>query len=157
MVDSLQDIIRIFEQKRPPEVIKEDPVAVLIIEESGITLFSFKFKTNHIDDQLIGAYFSALTSFGNEVFKGSGTIDQIIFHEFTVLMRKVSEFTFCYVFKGESHTALERLENFIFQIKSTQMIWKNLEESVKAKKKLKVTNIIQSIVSGIFIPLSCVK
>ncbi|MFX1516350.1 MAG: hypothetical protein ACFFC6_08575 [Promethearchaeota archaeon] len=153
----MQDIIRIFEQKRPPEVIKEDPVAVLIIEESGITLFSFKFKTNHIDDQLIGAYFSALTSFGNEVFKGSGTIDQIIFHEFTVLMRKVSEFTFCYVFKGESHSALERLENFIFQIKSTQMIWKNLEESVKAKKKLKVTKVIQSIVSGIFVPLSCIK
>lgn len=153
----MQDIKRIFEQKRPPEVIKEEPVAILIIEESGITLFSFKFKTNHIDDQLIGAYLSALSSFGNEVFKGSGAIDQIIFHEFTVLMRKVNKFTFCYVFKGESHIALERLENFIFQVKSTQMIWKDLEESVRAKKKLNVTNVILSIVSGIFVPLSYVK
>lgn len=153
--DSLQDIIRIFEQNKTPEVIKEDPVAILIVEESGITLFSFKFKTNHIDDQLIGAYLSALSSFGNEVFKGSGALDQIVFHEFTVLMRKVDPFTFCYVFKGESYLALERLENFIFQIKSTQLIWSNLKESIKTKKKLNVTTIIQSIVSSIFHPLSC--
>ena len=134
---------------------RRDPVAILIVEESGITLFSCKFKNrDQIDDLLIGAYLSAINSFGNEVFKGSGAIDQIVFHEFTILMRKVYSFTFCYVFKGKSYLALERLESFILQIRNTHLVWNNLMESIKTKRKLKTTPVIQSIVSSIFHPLS---
>ncbi len=132
---------KVFEMnKKTSRMGREDPVAILIVEESGVTPFSYKFKyKDGIDDQLIGAYLSAICSFGNEIFKGSGAIDQIIFHDFAILMRKVNSFTFCYIFQGDSYLALKRLEYFILQVRNTRLVWNNLRESVKTKRKLQLT------------------
>ena len=60
----------------------EEPVMVLIIDRSGLTLYSYSFNLDkHFNEQLIGGYLSALYAFGNEVFsKSTSSIHEIMFH-----------------------------------------------------------------------------
>lgn len=140
--------------KEASEMEEEEPVVILIMEESGLTLFSCKFRAfDQINDQLIGGLLTAINAFGNEIFKGSGIIDHIAYQDYTLIMRLVDSFTFCYVFKGKSHVvALSKLENFIFQVRNTISIWKYLIECAESKQKFKVSRstIMMSILSEVF-------
>ncbi|MFX0172387.1 MAG: hypothetical protein ACFE9L_10730 [Candidatus Hodarchaeota archaeon] len=143
-----------FTIKEASDIEEEEPVAILIMEKSGLTLFSCKFLAfDQINDQLIGGLLTAINAFGNEIFKGSGVIDHIVYQDYTLMMKLVDSFTFCYVFKGKSHvTALSKLENFIFQVRNTLSIWKYLIECTESKQKFKVSRstIMTNILSEVF-------
>ncbi|MFX0050008.1 MAG: hypothetical protein ACFFAJ_15675 [Candidatus Hodarchaeota archaeon] len=140
--------------KEASDMEEEEPVMILIMEESGLTLFSCRFQAfDQINDQLIGGLLTAINAFGNEIFKGSGVIDHIVCQDYTLMMRLVDSFTFCYVFKGKSQvTAVNRLENFVFQVRNTFSIWKYLIECTKSKQKFKIlrSTIMMNILSEVF-------
>ncbi|MFX0185769.1 MAG: hypothetical protein ACFE95_22015 [Candidatus Hodarchaeota archaeon] len=130
-----------FTIKEASDMEEEEPVVILIMEESGLTLFSYKLQAfDQINDQLIGGLLTAINAFGNEIFKGSGVFDHIVYQEYTLIMRMVDLFTFCYAFKGKSHVAaLSKLDNFIFQVRNTISIWKHLIECTESKQRFKVS------------------
>lgn len=110
--------------------VKSEPVALLIIDESGITIFSCKFVNfTNIDDQLIGGFLTAVNAFGNEIFKGSGSLDVIMYQKFSVSMKTIENLTFCYICNGTPD--LNLLEMLAFQIRYNSDLWDHLEFAIK--------------------------
>ncbi|MEA2069658.1 MAG: tetratricopeptide repeat protein [Asgard group archaeon] len=105
---------------------KEEPVLFLVIAEGGITLFSRKFKTNAvIDEMFVGGFLTALNTFMHETFMTGGSIERIKHQEFTLLLKGHESLFFCYVFQGQSYTAVQKLNHIIKKITSLP-VWNKL-------------------------------
>lgn len=130
----------------------ENPIAILIMEKTGVTLFSFKFRNQRvIDDQLMSGFLSALNAFGAEMFSRTGIIEQIMFGEYILVMREIFGFVFCYMFEGTSdYIALRRLELFIQDILSNTSAWEKLHDAKVDRIKLQTSPIFKTIIEGVF-------
>jgi len=122
---SLEESVELMQRKRaikPPKLTNEEPVLLLIIGEGGILLFSYPFSDEvKIEDEIFGGFLSAFTMFSDEVF--SEGLDRVKFGSYTVLMKKLADLSFCYLFKGQTYLAQKKLSNFTenFQ-KNTSMM-----------------------------------
>ncbi len=96
----------------------------------GIPLFTkiFSEKWKH-DDNLLSGFLSAINLLGNEIFDES--IDRIKFKDHIILLKIVDPLSVCYVIKGQSYPAQQRLNEFTQGIKNNQKIWKTLNQSIK--------------------------
>ena len=100
----------------------EDPVMVLIVDRSGLTLYSYSFNLKkHFNEQLIGGYLTALYAFGNEVFTDASPTHEIMFHDYSVIMKLVGPVMFCYVFRGKSHS--KNIDSFINRVRNYYILW----------------------------------
>ncbi|MFQ5980461.1 MAG: tetratricopeptide repeat protein [Candidatus Heimdallarchaeota archaeon] len=119
--------------ERPPE----EPVMLLILAESGLTMFSQTFgDDSQLDDQLVGGFLTAVTGFGAEVFSGSGAIDRIQYQDYTVASKTISSMMFCYMFKGQSYSALQKLDQFMDVIQENSPIWDGLARTLTTGQTL---------------------
>ncbi|MHA2391427.1 MAG: tetratricopeptide repeat protein [Promethearchaeota archaeon] len=135
-----------------PEMIDEKPTLLLIITEGGILIFSYAFTDEwKRDDELFSSFLSAFTSFSNEFF--SKGLDRAKFGDDLILIKSVSHFSVCYLFKGQTYPATQRLMRFIEQIQTTPSIWKNLIKSHKTSQDLNIKDVpfLESIITEIFI------
>ncbi|MHA2175680.1 MAG: hypothetical protein ACXABI_12680 [Candidatus Hodarchaeales archaeon] len=131
---------------------KENPIAILIMEKNGVTLFSYKFQNRRvIEDQLISGFLSALNAFGAEMFCRTGIIDQIMFGEYILAMREIHEFIFCYIFEGSSdYMALRHLESFIHDIMNNSSAWEKLGEARVERIKLQYNPVFDHLIEANF-------
>lgn len=60
--------------------------------------------------RIIGGYLTAINQFGDEIF--SEGLDRAKYGEYTVLMKSVDPFLVCYLFKGQSFLAKQKLAYF---------------------------------------------
>jgi tetratricopeptide (TPR) repeat protein len=121
-LDDLLDLMQGRETGNIPHLVDEEPVLLLIISEGGILLFSYPFSEEvKIEDELFGGFLSAITAFSDEAF--SEELDRVKFGQYTVLMENIAEFSFCYLFKGQTYVAQKKFSNFTenFQ-KNTSMM-----------------------------------
>ncbi|MHA2088083.1 MAG: tetratricopeptide repeat protein, partial [Promethearchaeota archaeon] len=117
-IASLSTIIERMQGKRtldPPEMIDEEPFLLLIIGQDGITYFSHPFMEDWDFDDLFGSFMSAFNKFSSEIFEKS--IDRIKIDENLILIKPVKPFLVCYVIKGQSYPALQKLNRFSDAIK----------------------------------------
>jgi tetratricopeptide (TPR) repeat protein len=136
-------------QERPPE----EPVMLLIMAQSGLTLYSQSFEDDQqMDDQLIGGFLTAVTSFGTEVFSGSGAIDRIQYQEYTVASKILESMMFCYMFKGQSYSAIQKLDHFMDEIQNITPVWKGLGRALQTGQTLDEPEEIKlgEMITGIF-------
>jgi hypothetical protein len=131
---------------------KEEPIAILIMEKSGLTLFSYEFKkANLIEDQMISGFLTALNAFGTAMFSESGIIDQITFKEYILLMREVQTYIFCYIFKGTTFSSsLRRLESFIYNVTNIDRLWNELNQATDLKVKIYDSMLMHELIHEIF-------
>ncbi|MFW9915126.1 MAG: tetratricopeptide repeat protein, partial [Candidatus Thorarchaeota archaeon] len=137
--------------ERPPE----EPVMLLIMAQSGLTLYSQSFEEDQqMDDQLIGGFLTAVTSFGTEVFSGSGAIDRIQYQEYTVASKILESMMFCYMFKGQSYSALQKLDQFMEEIQTISPVWGGLTRALRTGQTLDEPEEMQlgEMITGIFQP-----
>lgn len=123
-----ETIDRIQEKKQIdiPELINEDPLVLLIITEGGALMFSYPFTEEwKSNNDIFGNFLSAFTSFSNEFF--SRELDRARFGDFTVLMKSVPNFIICYVFKGQSYQAQQKLSRFAEKLQENDPIRKILD------------------------------
>jgi tetratricopeptide (TPR) repeat protein len=131
----------------------EEPVILMILSESGLSIFSKDFKSAvDLDDQLIGGFLTAINAFGKEIFSGSEIIDRIMYKDFVVSLRALESLLFCYVFKGNSYYAVKKLESFASRTKDQEKIWSSLVESTETGELIKENqvNILNNLISEIF-------
>ncbi|MFW9941539.1 MAG: tetratricopeptide repeat protein [Candidatus Thorarchaeota archaeon] len=136
----------------PSESTDEQPVLLLILAEGGILLFSYPFTDKwKQDDDLFGSFLSAFTSFSDEFF--SKGLDRAKFGEETILMQSVSSFSVCYLFKGQTYSAKQKLDNFIQNIQKSSSIWETLEKNNKLSQVVNLNDIpqLENLVTGIFL------
>jgi len=136
----------------PDEVQEEESVVILIISEGGIPIFSQSFEEGwSFQDHLFGGFLSAVNSFSDEMF--SQGLDRAIFGEYTIIMNAVSPFIVCYLFKGQSFLAQQRIKHFIDTIQNNKKIWEPIKKYYQANRLVQEKDIpsLDSLVNEIFI------
>jgi tetratricopeptide (TPR) repeat protein len=148
---SVEDLIENREIKKT-EVVKEQPILLLIIIEGGVLLLSYPFtdewKSN--DDQF-GSFLTAFMSFSNEFFADG--LERAKFGEYTVLMENFSKFSICYLYKGQTYPAKKKIEHFIERLQNSPSIMKTLDKFYETSQVIEVDNFpfLEGFITEIFI------
>ncbi|MFX0027868.1 MAG: hypothetical protein ACFE8B_01545 [Candidatus Hermodarchaeota archaeon] len=103
------------------------------MDSSGVTYFNHLFIANWDYSDLFSSFMSAFNTFSSEIF--SNSIDRIKVKENTILINTVESFLVCYVIKGQSYPALQKLTKFSEAIRENLEIWQALNNSVKTRVK----------------------
>jgi tetratricopeptide (TPR) repeat protein len=114
----------------------EKPIMLLIVGKSGLSLFSQIFSETDINDQLLGGFLSAINSFGSEVFENTETLDRIMYQDHTLALKPLESLMFTYIFKGESYSALQKLDKFTGTVQSSTIAWTGLTRTLETGKTL---------------------
>jgi len=134
-----------------PEVSVEEPILLLIMDNSGVSYFNHSFIGDWDFDDLFSSFMSAFNTFSGEIF--SRSIDRIKIGENTILINPVEPFLACYVIKGQSYPAQQKLTRFSDAIKASPEIWEALNRAVKTSEMLDLDNpsSLGSTVNEIFV------
>ncbi len=129
----LEDFISKMINKKPEErvILPEKPAIVLLLDNSGISLFIKKFEHGaNFKDDLIGGLISAIYTLSENVFSTHGSIQRIKHDEFTIILKQIDSLLFCYAFYGQSYSALQTLDKFIDALKGSKTTWKSLKREI---------------------------
>jgi tetratricopeptide (TPR) repeat protein len=133
------------------ELMKEDPMLLLVMNEGGVLLFSYPFTDEwKRDNELLGSFMSAFTSFSDEFF--SEELDRIKFGQYTVLMKPIPNFSICYVFKGQSYLAKQKLTHFTKRIQNNSIITQTLNKFNQTSQVIEIKDFpfLEAFITEIF-------
>ena len=135
----------------PPDLINEEPILLLIMGQDGVSYFNHSFVDNWNFDDIFSSFMSAFNSFSSEIFAKS--IDRIKIDENVILIIPVDIFLVCYVIKGQSYPALQKLTRFSDAIKWNTEISEALKRSATTGEELDLNNppSLGEVVNEIFI------
>jgi tetratricopeptide (TPR) repeat protein len=139
----------------PDEIKEEESVVILIISRGGTPIFSQSFEEGwSFQDHLFGGFLSAINSFSGEMF--SQGLDRAIFGEYTILMNAVSPFIVCYLFKGQSFFAQQRMKQFIDTLQNDKKILETIKKYYEAHRFIQETDVpsLDHLVNEVFIERS---
>ena len=135
-----------------PELSNEEPILLLIISEGGIPFFSHLFeKEMELESHLLGGFLTTIDYFIKETF--SEGLNRASFGEHTLIMEAISPFLICYIYKGASYYALQRVKSFIEKIQNNKKVWEILEKFYQSNRIIQKEDIpsLNMMVSKIFI------
>lgn len=156
---SLEETILRMVKKRavePPKFMEEEPVLLLIVAEGGIPLFSQNFsQETKFNDLLVGGFLTAINLFMQEAFATEGSIERIKHQDYTLVLQFKETLRFCYVFKGPSYGAKNKLSNFVQQLEMPSKSKIVLALIDKSSQKLKQTYkfALETLAKQIFLPV----
>ena len=133
-----------------PEISKEEPILFMIIDEAGNSKYTRRFSQNRmLNETLIGVFLSAINSFSKSAFSSSQPIERIKHQEYTIILKHVRSYLFCYVFKGSSYYAVQKIDKLEQKLKSADKIW-NLFDTYQLKaipeNETEITDFIDKII-----------
>lgn len=134
-----------------PAAVHDEPIQFMLMSaHGGFCIVSKEFQTSFkVDESLVSGFLSAITSFSDEVF--SMPLDRIKVGDYILLFRAIMPFLFCYVFKGESYTALKKVDQIIELLRDDHTIWNSLEQTVESGLlDDRVTEAVGEIVGEVF-------
>ncbi|MFX0001633.1 MAG: tetratricopeptide repeat protein, partial [Candidatus Hermodarchaeota archaeon] len=137
---------------KAPELSDEEPVLLLIVSEGGTPFFSQSFiEDKSFEDHLFGGFFTAINSFINEKF--SEGLDRASFGDHTLLMNTVSPFLMCYIYKGQSYSAQQRIKSFINELQINKDIWDNFKKYHQLNREIQLKDIpaLKPLIKKVFI------
>jgi len=137
--------------KMIPEVVKEQPVLLLILMEGGVLLLSYQFADEwKSNDELFGSFLTAFMSFSNEFFTEG--LDRAIFGQYTVLMKTISKYSICYLYKGQTYLAQKKLGYFIERLQNVPSIMQTLDKFYETSQviELKDFPFLEGFITEIF-------
>ncbi|MFX0000902.1 MAG: tetratricopeptide repeat protein [Candidatus Hermodarchaeota archaeon] len=134
-----------------PELTDEEPIVLLIISEGGRPLFSNSFAEEWaFEDHLFGGFLTAINSFSDQMF--SEGLNRANFGEYTIIMNSLHPFLVCYLFKGQSYLAQQRVAKFIDNVKQDATIWKTFNEYNQTSRLVQLKDIpsLEPLINEIF-------
>jgi hypothetical protein len=140
--------MRTTEISKVPE---EEPVSLLILDKRGRLVFSkiFDLKTD-INDSLIEEFLPTIQSFSLDII--SQSFDRGKLNEYIVLIKQVDDFLVCYVFRGESYFAQQKISQFIQFIRDNELIQQVLSWAAHTNQPLGSTEqaLLEDTLNDIF-------
>jgi tetratricopeptide (TPR) repeat protein len=121
-----------------PEVSIEEPILLLIMDKSGVSYFTHSFIGEWDFDDLFSSFISAFNTFSDELF--SKSIDRIKIGENTILINPIEPFLACYIIKGQSYPAQQKLTRFSTNIKANSEIWDALKKALTTGEMLELND-----------------
>ncbi len=150
----LMNVIR-DKQYDTPTIINEKPVLLIIQKIDGLPIYSRNFleDLNVVDESMLSGFLAAINQFLQEAFSGQGTLERIKHQEYTIIIQTLKSFLFCYVFKGQSFTATQKLIHIIDAIQKEELIWNFLQNQINTSQPLTNTEyqLLSKFVDGIFL------
>jgi tetratricopeptide (TPR) repeat protein len=134
-----------------PELADEEPVLLLIITSDGTCLFSNSFSEDFpFEEELISSFLTAFNTFSEELF--SKGLDRARFGDYIILMDSVGSYSVCYLFKGQTYLAKQKLIEFSERIQEIPSIWQLLEKFYKLNQVLDIKDSkpLKSLITDIF-------
>ncbi len=153
-IERIFDFMVDYKQLQDSDISPEKPLLVMLVSDEGMTVYANYFdETKQIDDILIGGFLSAINSFSKEVFDVSGSLERIKHHEYTILVKNVDKFLFCYIYEGQSYYAIQKLEDLINWIQKKGNIWRQLKDFQETRMGLDTTSIadVSAFVNSLFL------
>ena len=138
---SVDDVLERMQGRRatePLELTNEEPILILIMDKSGVPYFNHSFGSEWDIDGIFSAFMSAFNAFSSELF--SRSIDRIKIGDNTILIKLIEPYFACYVIKGQSYPAQQKLTRFSDTIKATSEIWTALNRAAKTSEMLELDN-----------------
>ncbi len=135
------------------EIDHEEPILLLILDENGLNLFTKRFLSkSRYDETLLSGFLTAINTFMKETFESSGHIERIKHQDHTLLIKSQEGLIFCYIFKGRSFFAQNKLSLTLFTLNSKKLLWNSLLSIRKTSKPLNEMEFsqIREIVDEIF-------
>jgi tetratricopeptide (TPR) repeat protein len=132
-VANLEELVGWMARKREIKIDeKEDePIMLLLVSESGLPIYSNKFdQTKELQDMLISGFLTSINFFVQEAFEVTGMIKRITHDEYTLSFDLKEPILFCYVYEGQSYTAMKKLEKLITEVHESE-VWSALEKVSK--------------------------
>ncbi len=136
----------------PLESSGQQPVSLLILAAGGVLLLSYPFTDEwKQDDDLFGSFLSAFLTFSDEFF--SQGLDRAKFGEETILLQSVGSFSICYLFRGQTYFAKQKLEKFVETIQKDPEIWNTLEKFEKSSQVAELKDLpkMEGLLNEIFL------
>jgi hypothetical protein len=97
-----------------PEIIEETPLLFLILDEAGNSKYTLRFSNSRaINETLVGVFLTAIISFTKTAFSSSEPVERIKHQDYTIILKSVQSYMFCYVFEGPSYFALQKIETLL--------------------------------------------
>jgi hypothetical protein len=132
-VDKVMERLQGRRALEPLESSGQQPVSLLILAKGGVLLFIHPFTDEWKQDaDLFGSFLSAFSTFSDEFF--SQGLDRAKFGEETILLQSVGSFSICYLFRGQTYFAKQKLEKFVETIQKDPVIWETLEKFEKSSQ-----------------------
>jgi tetratricopeptide (TPR) repeat protein len=129
----IEDEVKRMIKKRTVEVPKlteEEPLLLLVMSEGGVPAFSHTFSKDwDFSDDLLSGFLTSFDSISKEVF--SEGLDRAKFGHHTILINPVENFLVCYLFKGQSYFAKQKLGYFTGHMESDSSIWQIFNKFLK--------------------------
>ena len=147
----ITNVMNIERSKEISELIPEIPVFLLIISDSGAPLFSHSFSRElSFEDDIISGFISAFNTFSGELF--SKGLDRARFGEYIILIEPVKVYSVCYLFKGQTYPAKQKLTSLIEELQNHPTIWKTLEKFFKTSQVAELKDLpqIEILIKEIF-------
>lgn len=117
------------------DLVEEEPIMLIILSEDGFLVYSKTFAlTAEVSERMIGGFVQAVQRISHEVF--SQALDRIKFETYTLLIRSKDPLTFCYICKGQSYSAQQKLDQFIDDVVSRSAVWDPMLELAKTGRPL---------------------
>ncbi|MBK5113090.1 MAG: tetratricopeptide repeat protein [Candidatus Heimdallarchaeota archaeon] len=148
------DVIRMIDRRSVeiPKIQAEEPVLLIIVYEGGLTVYSQKFSQKEmIDEMFVGGFLTAIDAFMHQTFATGGSIERIQHQEYTLLLKIENPLLFCYVFKGQSFTAIQKLDTVIKEIKKSSSIWQALINNLGVELGPTENELIEELANKIFL------
>ncbi|MHA2179935.1 MAG: tetratricopeptide repeat protein [Promethearchaeota archaeon] len=152
---SIDGVINRIQEKRaidPPELVDEQSTLLLIIAEGGVLIFSYPFTEEWKQDEtLFSSFLSAFTSFSDEFF--SEGLDRAKFGQQTVLLESIGSYSVCYLYKGQTYAAKQKISKFTEAIQNNTSIWPILEKVYKTSQVLEIKDspFLEHLITNIFV------
>ena len=107
------------------------------MSKSGYMAFSHPFTADvTLDKERIGNFISTFNASSDQIF--SESIDRIKIGDYIVLLKALDTFSIFYVFKGQSYSAGQKLNNFTESIKENKIIIEVLNTAVRTGLQIKL-------------------
>jgi tetratricopeptide (TPR) repeat protein len=147
------DIVRMIDRRTVdiPKLQEEEPVLLIIVYEGGVTVFSKKFSQKEmIDEMFVGGFLTAIDAFMHQTFATGGSIERIQHQEYTLLLKVDQPLLFCYVFKGQSFTAIQKLDQMVQELKKAETIWTKLTTNHGEQLSVTESDLINELADQVF-------
>jgi len=106
----------------------EEPVMFMLLKSTGMPIYSKNFLLKEkLDDSLMSGFLSAINIFAKEAFSTKGPINRIKHNDYTIIINNIESYLLCYIFKGQSFSALQKLSKIDDKIKLNDQLWDELK------------------------------